>query len=96
MSVKRVLEGAVEIVQNGWIQNAAHNEDRTAYCVLGALEQAAGIDDRWNDHALYKEAELMLKKFLQRTDIFTWNDDPARTKEDVILALKQTAHQLTE
>ena len=94
VSIKRVLEEAANLIEHGWLQNRAYNEDNTAFCVLGAIEYAA----RSENIVVMDAAELYLKEYLglENASVISWNDAPHRTRREVVQALRGTARGLLE
>lgn len=78
--------------QKGWCKGAPArdkkgfvtgylSDDAAYYCILGALTKCYGIPMVFTlKEKIYAETKVM--------DITTWNDDPKRTKEEVINLLK--------
>ena len=89
----RILKRARDIIQDGWCQGVAWEEQPDGsmrYCATGALQQAAcaevGNDDRWLDEFATAQVTLLEASLKPCLSINEWNDDPARTKHDVELA----------
>lgn len=106
--VAAALDAAREAIeQRGWVQGALSSPD--GVCALGALH-AGRL--RWSESVefqRYLEQEYATRAALQRyleqagrlvnpqlNSIAAWNDDPARTREDVLLAFKQAAAWVRE
>ena len=81
----------------GWCQytyamdNDGHDtcwEDKNAcaFCVVGAIYNCYGSGNK----GLKIEEEL--SNFLNTSDITSWNDDPERTKDEIVQALKAIGH----
>ena len=92
----RVARVAQEIVNNGWCQQAyardsdgkptlVDADDAKSFCVVGAIRKADDVYDfrtpgtRWVYAALHKLTGL--------NEVFAWNDQDGRTKEEVLAAL---------
>lgn len=82
----RVLVGARQLLQRGWIQGRAALPDRSAFCLMGALSEGGGgrpgglIGERW--FALVAVLNDACGNIAQ-----IWNDTPGRTQEDVLRLL---------
>jgi hypothetical protein len=76
---QKTLQAAANYIeQHGWCQNAAETE--AGVCALHAIFLCGG---RAPFHA-----ERTLEQRLGRSIVY-WNDDPARTKEEVIAELRR-------
>jgi hypothetical protein len=80
---------AIEVLEErGWRQGNWRRDDRSV-CMLAALGTVNGGQSlRSVDQCRLRDAIGLT----QYDSIAHWNDDPARTYEDVILALKRAAH----
>jgi len=89
-------EAAIEVLEkHGWIQGTSHTV--WGYCLSGALGVVAGIRvgevtytgcaryDNWSTYCKFFRAQLRIQS------IPFWNDRPARTKEEVLEALRVVA-----
>ena len=89
---KMLLSMADYIETNGWCQYIAFDGDKS--CLVGAYIKIKGWDFRlesiYNDD--YIHPLQMLKTFLGQSPNI-WNDQPGRTKEEVILALRTCAKE---
>jgi hypothetical protein len=94
---RKVLVRASEILgERGWIQGEFGDQGK-GYCMAGAARAAVydlyGVSDYYKRHEIYSEANGLIALYLGHNhrcpSIARWNDDPARTAEDVILALKK-------
>jgi hypothetical protein len=86
-----LLTAADLLEQHGWIQG--HRRTNRGRCVLGAIDfhwDQVNEVDKWN----------ALTKILAHINLFTqdntwslaaWNDEPGRTKAEVITALRAAA-----
>lgn len=85
-----VLRRAADIIERrGWCQN--DYQDGAAVCILGALRLAiTGNTDNHSDR-VHNPAERLAKNLGQAP--WVWNDEPGRTKEEVIAALRSAAEQ---
>lgn len=97
MTPAEVLAGARDVLaERGWHQGDYVGADGSV-CLLGALRVALG--DRPTDyHWDYKEWDAVaapVRSVIACRAIDHWNDDPSRTYEDVVLALKR-AEELAE
>lgn len=72
---------------SGWCQGVSIRErsDRTlAYCAMAAIFES------YSGHtALRNQALALLQSRVPRGGITLWNDDPSRTKEEVVALLKE-------
>ena len=87
MTPKQLLINARHhLVENGWIQGYNYDENSEKCCSFGALYVALWrSDDRANRGAL-TGAMIELSKAIGNYPVTWWNDQPERTKEDVIAA----------
>lgn len=103
-----VLEAAANLLESkGWGQgefmNAIDPDDATKFCAVGAIRTVTGYSlagRRDEDYAVYRkryacslQANVALGDKVG-TDVVHWNDQPGRTAEEVIDALKQTAKDI--
>lgn len=92
LSVSDVLRKAVDVLaERGWHQGGLVGPDGER-CAYGAILDAA------NNGRLSGETGLLFEQWLQREGMLcremgvgVWNDDPARSYEDVVLAMKRCA-----
>lgn len=95
-----ILEKAADIITTkGWTQNNYTDKDGRV-CLVEAINQAActmcsTAQTRIGaaDSAAYALRKHLYLSPFNTPNLVAWNDDPQRTAEDVILALKQTAHE---
>ena len=91
MNAAEVLSKARDVLaERGWHQGDLEGEDGSV-CVLAAMEVA------WHGSGvpfvvLSNAVEAVIPTHL----VSVWNDDPSRTYEDVILALKQAEELAVE
>lgn len=97
---RQVLEQAlVELDKRGWCQGVSVN-DEGHVCVLGSFDAAVGelwkatgnnrvVGGTYARIALHKIINNVRKYDESLTSIANWNDDPARSVEDVKLAIKR-------
>lgn len=77
------------LMLHGWIQGRPSGPD--GFCVLGAIGLISGAD------ALEPPTELVsraLRDVIGRGSLIEWNDDPGRTKSEVIQALQEAARRV--
>lgn len=100
-----VLRGAIEVLSTeGWAQGEYKNEQTGCYCALGALMYGAGKRDGWGNAydgdrqwrtAGFNAYDTAVQRFaaaakgMSYWDIPKWNDDPDRTKAQVIAAMQK-------
>ena len=93
---QRVLFIAQSRIRQGWTQNTSardvdgnpcmsQSSKAVCWCTLGALS-AAKVRDLPEDvrTIVYRSLEVAVKAFGGPSDTARWNDEPHRTKEDVI------------
>ena len=103
MTISDVLSRAADAIQErghckGNFVDAAGN-----LCVAGALYLAAGLPvvgiakprDGWDAAKSYADADEAAAAFRRYvgSSVYTWNDQPERTKEEVVAALRAAAEQ---
>jgi len=104
-SALAILESGLDLITRGWCQNdyaksakglSRKPSDKSArsWCAVGALDCAA---QRLN-HELYSPAHSAALGCLHtcnnKAPLAEWNDDPSRTKKDVVLLYKSAVEQL--
>ena len=97
LSTDVLLRAAELLGEKGWCQGTARDAEGHM-CAIGALQAANDeVTQRWQS-AEYRRAQDRLQDHLWGDELLTeahtipyWNDNPERTAEDVILALKRTA-----
>lgn len=91
MNVSEVLDRAADVLEeDGWCQYSMHDE-LGRYCALGAIKAVTPDPDAFAERGYATRA---LRDYLSPTrpfQISKWNDNPDRTKEEVIDALQQAA-----
>lgn len=60
-------------------------------CPLGAIGLAMGATNPKTDRAFGSPAEVALERYLDVATVADWNDDPDRTVDEVIAALRGAA-----
>lgn len=87
-ATRRLLDKAKSLIEEvGWYQGYFSRIDNSGqicgYCIMGALRQARDEEDLWEYSAAYHYImdKLGVKS---RVEIFQYNDDPGRTKEEVL------------
>lgn len=93
-NTKEVLLAAKALLQNvGWCQNAYTTYDKqynpTAYCLSGAVCCVDGAYFTIQDEAISCLRSMLENKPL----IVNWNDQPGRTKEEVLALLDKAIAQ---
>lgn len=91
-SIQKILTAAIALIEKGWCQNSCakingkpcsvSNKYATEFDLLGALHRAAGSKTLW-DEAIWDYFPEDIGKNPGR-----WNDNPKRTQEQVVTALK--------
>jgi hypothetical protein len=92
--IGRLLLRAADVIREfGWVQNSFGNK-RVGFCLIGAIGFAAW--GAWRPEPdvsnQYDQAAVRLGHFLCGDPVY-YNDDPMRTKEDVIAALEAAAYK---
>jgi hypothetical protein len=95
MTVKKLLIGALELIQVGWTQSRGF-ETRDGvphYCLAGALGAVKDVDiwEYFDGAVKVLENNLPEGKY---SSIVQFNDDPNTTKKDVINLLDKTIANL--
>ncbi|WP_420032309.1 DUF6197 family protein [Streptomyces sp. cg28] len=108
--IATVIEKAADVIRTnglhkGYLYDEQQAEAGTALeqcpvCLIGAINIAVYQVPRWpveekNLSPLAQEAVAALEKTIGEA-VPGWNDDPARTKDDVITALTDTVNRLRE
>jgi hypothetical protein len=97
--IANILECAAKLIETkGWTQGsyardandgAVSSLDKNAecFCIIGALSHVSlGYDSNTR-----RKAYQFATNIIHNERLTTWNDDPARTKEEVITFLKSAA-----
>ena len=98
ISAIRILRKASNLLKEvGWCQGRfrATEEDGetpTAFCVIGALNEAR--EGRSSLNSSYALADYLKSKYPRYISLAHWNDSPDRKKREVLLALQATANRL--
>ncbi|MGQ7794500.1 DUF6197 family protein [Faunimonas sp. B44] len=90
---KQIAERALEIIKKGWHQGSYFNHDESCFCALGAINRACeevqgvGFFSAMNQ----PETETVARRLDGIVGGFVpnWNDDPDRTKEEVVTAFEK-------
>jgi hypothetical protein len=83
--VAEKLRAAADLLAtNGWIQGAP-SDKHDRYCMTGAINVVT------DDADVYEDATEAVLDRLGTPSIIWWNDQPGRTAEQVIAALRETA-----
>jgi hypothetical protein len=88
-------EAAEYIGEHGWLQGTLSSADGRV-CAIGAIQRIGGTGNaRSYDavDALYEYLDLPMTTGILHP-VAIWNDEPERTAEDVILAMKCAAEEL--
>lgn len=82
---------AADLIRKSCLRKGLWTEGGDGFCALGAVFQVryGGWDRRGNDQG--KDVARALE-FFSTGDLFTWNDAPERTKEEVIERLERAAY----
>lgn len=87
-----IFDDAVKVIKEyGWTQGQAGNE-RIGYCLLGSIWKA-----RMRVKARADAQKLTITTLIEVLDepaLATWNDDPKRTKRQVLAALRKASKRL--
>jgi len=102
VTAKQILFGARELVHEGWCQGvdardargqrcAPWNRDARTWSVLGALVASEGDEPDVRAHSSASVAELghavaLLAEAAGTRTLQAWNDEPARTRDEVLAA----------
>lgn len=93
-SAYRVLRKARELIEKGWTQGLSQERtpDGIRYCTIGAISQAShSLNNHFYSDEAFDEACSILRNTIQAKPdaplgLTAWNDNPTRTKEQVIAA----------
>ncbi len=93
MTTLELFKDARKLLEKGWTQHRlyAEKDGVLCYCLGGAMRKAAAIpgDELTSDAYLYSAPEVLrdASYLLERTlgsGVAYWNDQPARTQEQVL------------
>ena len=104
---RTLRNAAAYLRRHGWIQGAYYDPAATGFtpaaCTVGAIAMVCygrpvGAPAQMSDRPGFDEFEAavsyldqMLKDTYGQDDVYTWNDDRARTAEDVLVVLTTVA-----
>lgn len=92
MKASEVLSKARDVLAElGWHQGDFRDRESGAVCLIGALNLVA---PGWFNDAVTPLRDAMGVTY--DIQISVWNDDPSRTYEDVVLALKRAEELAVE
>lgn len=85
-----VLRRAADLLEEfGWCQGDYGSKEAGAFCAVGACRQASSdLNFRRDEYGL-----MWPESALELDNVPPWNDDPARTKEEVIARLREAAER---
>jgi hypothetical protein len=101
--LKKVYEGAIKALEQGWTQGAmaraesgeptdAFNKTACSFCSMGALHR--GIIDM-KDEVYVDANDLVAPLGLGKvSDLSKWNDDPARTQDEVLALFRKVKAEI--
>lgn len=104
MNVDETLDKAADLIErDGWCQGVL----RTAtgeHCALGAIVETiagGGITDRALAQSVWTNPDVIdarnaLYETIGNKTIANWNDEPKRTKTEVVAALRDTAERVRQ
>lgn len=81
---KSLREAKQRILDNGWVKGY-DGGPKEGWCAAAAIRNSPG-DGGGKNIDLYPESWLFKEANGIRGEICDWNDDPARTKDEVLLA----------
>ena len=102
----QALEDAIPLIQRGWCQKktAHYRADGTAqYCIFGAVTEVLHAKERESDYdfifelsgtayAIRAEAMDLVEATVGQNAV-SFNDEPGRTQEEVLTALRETVNR---
>ncbi len=95
-----ILKRAIENWETkGWLQHSSRNA-AGASCSSGGIKMATFQLGLFDTYRHYEDASIAFRTTIREDSgnrshsIISWNDEPGRTKEDVILAAKKTIERL--
>ncbi|MFE7797025.1 hypothetical protein [Nocardia sp. NPDC057440] len=91
-------QGLDNIETYGWRRDEYGDVD-TGYCAYGACYAAAGVNIGLDEFVTTPDlhaAFTLLRKQISTPMLATWNDDPLRTKADVVAIYKRAIAQLEQ
>lgn len=100
-----LTKAAAVIDERGWYQGASQDPFGTGVCAMGAMCVAVGLEpNAIADNPEFTDvvinvltaADELENRWLDGESVTDWNDDSARTSEDVTTALRSVADELSE
>jgi hypothetical protein len=90
---QKCLLKAADLIEEHGHQKGCYGDAGIGHCVLGALHWAVGVQhpDTVQDHPI---VSLAIRNYLApaiNEHAASWNDDPFRTKEEVVAKLRAVA-----
>lgn len=97
MNVIGCLKETQKLIEDeGWIQGEFHKEG-VGYCLEGAMRKACTFDIDKSNSTPFLEVRRVVGKTLMvngyRYGPINWNDEPYRTKEEVISLIQKTIYR---
>lgn len=90
MTSKEILTKAADLIKTaGWCQLQMHDDEYGTFCALGAILRVT--DDPYIEREDTQAAIKALTKTIRHRVIADWNDDPKRTKKQVLSAFMKAA-----
>ena len=84
LSAPEVLKEAAQIIEeHGWVQGKPGRPGE-GYCMVGAIQEVSGFTP-----CLITAVGLV--RSITQEDLAYWNDQPGRTKEEVLHVLRKAA-----
>lgn len=99
MTPQEILAKAADLIEaTGWVQEhcavdshgwgiGLHSEEAVAFCMLGAIRKVIGEDK----HLRIEIGPLRMFEACFKESMPGWNDEPGRTKVEVVQALRLVA-----
>jgi len=106
MKPDEVLERAINLInEKGWGQGTAVNPDTGAICAAQAIWLASftNVPDSYTNALIVSRTEIERDNYTNasgalmnktRKEITMWNDDPRRTKDEVINTMREVIAEL--
>lgn len=92
LTVADVLERAADLIEpeGAWYQGNYTGPNGKCFCMLGAVRRAGGFT-----HDVNPVTEELYWS-LETSSISDWNDEPGRTQQEAVSALRMTAARARE
>lgn len=84
------------LLEHGWGQHFAYNDETGKYCILGAINNAVGHEGNTCVEARIEVDRALRDALGHNHGLVFWNDHPDRTEDEVFDLLRTAAKELRD